>query len=132
VGPNPTEPESKLSLYYHPHRYKINNMDLLSVARENNEQQKEITQQQSSLYSFMYALKSSEARRQYPKRLKMLFDYLKLSGSLEEQATAFINMANSSENGHQWAQNSIMAFLAKNLLQVLLRITIELLNYFVK
>jgi hypothetical protein len=25
----------------------------------------------------MYALKSSEARRQYPKRLKMLFDYLK-------------------------------------------------------
>ena len=38
------------------------------------------------LYALMYALKSSEARRQYPKRLKMLFDYFKLSGLIEEQA----------------------------------------------
>jgi hypothetical protein len=37
----------------------------------------------------MYALKSSEARRQYPKRLKMLFDFLGLPGSLEEQARGF-------------------------------------------
>jgi hypothetical protein len=85
-------------------------MDLLSVT-ENNEQQNEIMQQQSSLYSFMYALKSSEARRQYPKRLKRLFDYLKLPASLEEQATEFINTAKTRENGSQWAQNSIMAFL---------------------
>jgi hypothetical protein len=38
------------------------------------------------IHKFMYALKSSEGRRQYPKRLKMLFDYLKLSGPIEEQA----------------------------------------------
>jgi hypothetical protein len=52
-------------------------LDLLPI----QEDQKEITQQ-SPLYPFMYALKSSEARRQYPERLKMLFDYLQLLGSL--------------------------------------------------
>lgn len=41
------------------------------------------------LYAFMYALKSSESRRQYPKRLKMLFDYLNLPGPIEEQARSF-------------------------------------------
>ncbi len=61
--------------------------DLLSIKEKKTEQQKEgkevIThQQQSPVYSLMYALKSSEARRQYPKRLKMLFDFLDLHGSL--------------------------------------------------
>jgi hypothetical protein len=37
-------------------------LDLLSIAKEQNKEQKEITQQrQGPLYSFMYALKSSEA-----------------------------------------------------------------------
>jgi hypothetical protein len=53
----------------------------------------------------MYALKSSEARRQYPKRLKMLFDYLKLSGSIEEQAKEFLD--ETKELGSHWAQDSI-------------------------
>lgn len=57
----------------------------------------------------MYALKSSEARRQYPKRLKMLFDNLKLSGPLEEQSKEFLDK--TRQNGVQWAQDSIMIFL---------------------
>ena len=57
----------------------------------------------------MYALKSSEARRQYPKRLKMLFDYLKLSGQIEEQSNEFLNK--TREKGIHWAQDSIMVFL---------------------
>jgi hypothetical protein len=65
-------------------------LDLLSATKE-NERQKEITQQQNPLYSFMYALKSSEARRQYPKRLKMLFDFIKLPGSLGDQAQQSLN-----------------------------------------
>ena len=56
----------------------------------------------------MYALKSSEARRQYPKRLKMLYDFLGLQGSLEEQATNFLKKARKNP---QWAQDSIIAFL---------------------
>ena len=56
----------------------------------------------------MYALNSSEARRQYPKRLKMLFDFLNLPGSLEEQANEFLNKARQNI---QWSQDSIMKFL---------------------
>jgi len=56
----------------------------------------------------MYALKSSEARRQYPKRLKMLFDFLGLPGSLEEQANEFLDKARQNI---QWSQDSIMKFL---------------------
>jgi hypothetical protein len=56
--------------------------------------------QSSVLYSFMHALKSSEARRQYPKRLKMLFDFLGLLGSLEEQAQNFLDKARANT---QWA-----------------------------
>ena len=63
---------------------------LVSITNEEERDQKGVTQQ-NPLYQFMYALKSSEARRQYSKRLKMLFDYLKLSGPLEEQAKEFLN-----------------------------------------
>jgi hypothetical protein len=56
----------------------------------------------------MYALNSSEARRQYPKRLKMLFDFLNLSGSLEEQANEFLD---KTRQNIQWSQDSIMKFL---------------------
>jgi hypothetical protein len=83
----------------------VNGSKLLSVTEE----QKRITQQQNPLYPFMYALKSSEARRQYPKRLKMLFDYLELSGSLEQQAIEFLD--NAKQKGIHWAQESIMIFL---------------------
>jgi len=57
----------------------------------------------------MYALKSSEAGRQYPKRLKMLFDNLKLSGPLEEQSKEFLDK--TRQNGVQWDQDSIIIFL---------------------
>ena len=56
----------------------------------------------------MYGLKSSEARRQYPKRLKMIFDFLGLPGSLEEQASDFLEKAGKNV---QWAQDSIISFL---------------------
>lgn len=49
----------------------------------------------------MYALNSSEARRQYPKRLKMLFDFLNLSGSLEEQANEFLDKARQNMNDNK-------------------------------
>jgi hypothetical protein len=79
--------------------------NLQSIVEKKEE--KEITLQ-SPIYSFMYSLKSSEAKRQYPKRLKMLFDFLDLSGSLEEQAQSFLDKARQNI---QWAQDSIMIFL---------------------
>jgi hypothetical protein len=83
---------------------------LLSITEEHGiKGQDKVTQRQNPLYSFMYALKSSEARRQYPKRLKMLFDYIKLQGLLEEQAQHFLD--NTQSKGIQWAQYCIMMFL---------------------
>jgi hypothetical protein len=69
------------------------------------QQQKQQQYQQSPLYPFMYALKSNEARRQYPKRLKMLFDYLGIHGSLQEQAIVFLDK--TKQNGIQWAPKPV-------------------------
>jgi hypothetical protein len=40
----------------------------------------------------------------------MLFDYLRLSNSFEEQSKEFLNMAKRND-GTQWAQHRLMAFL---------------------
>jgi hypothetical protein len=52
--------------------------------------EKEKRQPQQELYDpmtkFMYALKSKESKRQYPRRFKMFLDYLKLEGTINEQA----------------------------------------------
>ncbi len=39
----------------------------------------------------------------------MLFDYLKLSGSIQEQAIEFLNK--TKERGVHWARDSIIKFL---------------------
>jgi hypothetical protein len=76
---------------------------LQSITKEENEESLKISKirKQNPVDSFRYALKSSEARRQYPKRLKMLFDFLGLPGSLEEQATEFLERARQNV---QWCQ----------------------------
>jgi hypothetical protein len=83
---------------------------LQSITKEKNEEiitDSEISKQ-SPVKSFRYALKSSEARRQYPKRLKMLFDFLGLPGSLEEQASEFLRGA---RRDIQSCQDGIISFL---------------------
>lgn len=64
--------------------------------------------EQDPLESFFYALKSSEARRQYPRRFKMFLDYVGLEGVLEQQAKNFLLKARSDV---QWAQDNFMRFL---------------------
>lgn len=54
---------------------------------------------------FLYALKAPESKRQYPKRLKVFLDYLKLGGSLGQQAIEFLSKAKQNP---QWSQNSLM------------------------
>jgi len=48
----------------------------------------------------MYALRSSEGRRQYPKKLKIFFDFLDLLGSVEEQGREFLYKA---KQNIQWS-----------------------------
>jgi hypothetical protein len=84
---------------------------LQTINEDKREEKRVLTkakQIQSPIHSFMYALKSSETRRQYPRRLKMLYDYLGLAGSLEEQATDFLERARKNP---QWCQDSIIVFL---------------------
>jgi hypothetical protein len=60
------------------------------------------------LDSFMYALKSSESRRQYPRRLKLFLDFIGLTGTLNEQATEFLKRSKVDINTEQ---DNLLAFL---------------------
>jgi hypothetical protein len=41
--------------------------------------------------NFLIALKAPETKRQYPKRLEVLFNFLKLEGSFENKSFIFYN-----------------------------------------
>lgn len=56
----------------------------------------------------MYALKSSEARRQYPRRLKAFFDFVGLKGTLNEQALKFLKRLKEDINSEQ---DNVLRFL---------------------
>ena len=64
--------------------------------------------EQSPLDNFLYALKSSESRRQYPKRFEKFLDFLGFQGSLNEKSTEFIIKAR--QNIHE-AEIGLMKFL---------------------
>jgi hypothetical protein len=68
-----------------------------------------LTEQQDPMSVFLYALKAPESRRQYPRRFKMFLDFLKLQGSIEEQAMEFLTKARQNP---QWAQDNLMRFMA--------------------
>jgi hypothetical protein len=60
------------------------------------------------LSAFVYARRAPETKRQYPRRLKVFFDFLGLEGSLEVQAVNFLNAA---KNNKAWAEESLMKFI---------------------
>ena len=68
-----------------------------------------LTEQQDPMSIFLYALKAPESRRQYPRRFKMFLDFLKLLGTIEEQAIEFLTKARQNP---QWAQDNLMRFMA--------------------
>jgi hypothetical protein len=60
-----------------------------------------LEQEVNPLSQFMYSLKALETRRQWPQRLKMFFDFLKIEGDLDHQAKSF---ANKARKDHQWVK----------------------------
>src|SRR5215469_13300936 len=61
------------------------------------------------LFVFLYAVKSPESKRQYPRRFKIFLDFLGFDGSLKEQAEEFLrNVKQDSE----WVQNSLIQFIS--------------------
>ena len=65
----------------------------------------------SALSSFIYAIESPESQKLYLLRLKQFFDFHGLSGSLEEQAAAFLRKAKDNGAHHQWVQDAIISFI---------------------
>jgi hypothetical protein len=57
---------------------------------------------------FMYALKASESRRQYPGRLKTILNYLNTKGDLNEQAGNFLVLGKSNP---QLIQSRLISFV---------------------
>lgn len=57
---------------------------------------------------FTCALKAPESRRQYQRKLKPFLDFLRLMGSLNEQASQF--WLKSKENS-RWVEDSLMQFI---------------------
>jgi len=62
-------------------------------------------------YAFKF-LRSRDTQRQYPRNLKLFFDYLNLlpggKNNLEEQAKAFLAQAKGNQ---QWVEENILLFL---------------------
>ena len=63
----------------------------------------------------MYALKSFEARRQYPRKLKLLFDFLNLSGSVDQQALLFLE---NVQKNQPLQQNNLLRFFKFQMVRV--------------
>jgi hypothetical protein len=60
------------------------------------------------LYAFKY-LNSPQTQRQYPKRLKLFFEYIEMPGKdIEEQGQVFLEKAAGNK---QWAEEKIFLFL---------------------
>ena len=68
----------------------------------NNEDSIENDNYDSAYFRFIYALKAPETKRQYPKRLEVFLDYLKLEGnSIEEKVNRFYEFALGNQKAFQ-------------------------------
>jgi hypothetical protein len=67
-----------------------------------------LREERDPLSAFTYALKALETRRQYPRRLKVFFDFMQFDGPLEEQTKHLLIRARTDL---QWAQDSLMALI---------------------
>jgi hypothetical protein len=68
-----------------------------------------LDQQSSPLSQFMYSLKATETRRQWPQRLKMLFEVPKIEGDLDHQAKFF---ADKAKKDPRWGEESLIRFIS--------------------
>jgi hypothetical protein len=63
-------------------------------------QQQELQATADPMTKFMYALKAKESKRQYPRRFKTFLDFLKLEGSMNEQANQLLLVTKSVLGGN--------------------------------
>lgn len=58
---------------------------------------------------FMYAIKSPETKKRYPKRFKTFLDYVEIPG--DEIEERWINFYNKAKQDSQWLQDSLIHFI---------------------
>jgi hypothetical protein len=83
--------------------------------QKTQQQQHQELQTADPMTKFMYALKAKESKRQYPRRFKTFLDFLKLEGTINEQARQFL--LNTKRNP-QWTEERFMDFVCFQLQRV--------------
>ncbi|MFL6497832.1 MAG: hypothetical protein ACJ70U_03920 [Nitrososphaera sp.] len=81
--------------------------NLALIAEEQQQLQQE--EYQDPLSVFIYALKAPETKRQWPRRLKVFFDFLNLEEPIEEQAKQFLI---KTKQDYRWAQHNLIRFMS--------------------
>ena len=64
---------------------------------------------------FMYALKAKESKRQYPRRFKTFLDFLRLVGTINDQAIRFLE---TMKHNPQWMEEKFIDFVSFQLERV--------------
>jgi hypothetical protein len=98
-----------MSLYYHPPLFIILTVGWFTSSSSYYKKHRTRAKEENPVsYAFKY-LNSPETQRQYPKRLKLPFDHVGLTGdSLEAQGQAFLD---KTRENPQWAQEKIIDFI---------------------
>ena len=65
-------------------------------------------EEKDPLATFMYGLQAPDTRRQYPRRFQYFLNFLKLPGTLGEQAKEFVLKARETQ---RWVEESLMSFI---------------------
>ncbi|MGB9169471.1 MAG: hypothetical protein WCB31_11145 [Nitrososphaeraceae archaeon] len=60
------------------------------------------------MFNFLYGLKAPESKRQYPRRLEMFLDFLKLKGDINSKAVQFYK---KSKSNPKWLQDNFVRFI---------------------
>jgi hypothetical protein len=68
-----------------------------------------VTIEQNPLDAFVYGLRAPESKRQYPKRLKVVLDYIGLEGTLAEQSSEFYSSVRANP---KWLATTMMQFIS--------------------
>lgn len=100
-GSNPFRPNLIKRLKFGPNVSIMSNLSAIQTQEQEQEQE-------NPMEVFLYALRAPESKRQYPKRLKMLFDFLGLSEPLDNQAHEFLR---KGRDNPQWAYKSFIRFI---------------------
>ena len=85
----------------------------LSFSLEDSELENRNPLNFSPYEKFMYALKSKESKRQYPKRLQIFFDFISIkSDSIEKNCNGYGEKSEGKNDSTSWLKNELFRFFS--------------------